>query len=434
MPTTDGSDAPSGNRASRYLNSRGRVLGLATSVIVSVFMLYVAELALRLLLPDPGFAAIEAADRSGKPWDRRARVEVVADLRARGVDAVSRTVPAALLEETPDGTYRSRISIDRREVLPLAGISRKTVVLCNETGEYAVYESDEHGFRNPLGLWRSAPADLVLVGDSFALGECVPSEQALGDRLRQKYPATVNLGMGGHAPLFELATLEEYGPVLQPRRVVWFYFENDLWWFDLGINKRTPLLMRYLEPGFRQGLLHMQPEIDDSLKALWATGSQDPVVNPFHRAEKLRGTGAVRLLRFFTLSKLRNTVNALMRPPPSPAEREPPELALFGSILERARDRTASWGGELFFVYLPGSWNFDRGIGWRPRDDRVRNSVLELARSLDLTVIDVQQAMVEHDEPLSLYSYRGTSALGPPHLNGMGYAFVAQLVFERISE
>jgi hypothetical protein len=429
--TTD-SDAPKGEEA-RPRRLREWALGVGMSVVVTGLMLYAGELALRVLRPDPGFAAIRAAEREGRPYDKRARVEVVRDLRARGVDAVSRTIPGALLEETPDGSYRSRISIDGREVLPLGGMSRRTVVLCNETGEYAIFESDEHGFRNPPGLWQQAPVDLVLIGDSFTMGECVPSAQALGALLRQHHPATVNLGMGGFAPLFELATLEEYGPVLRPRRVLWFYFENDLWWFDLGIQKRTPLLLRYHEPaGFRQGLLHMQPEIDARLAELWASGAGDPVTNPVELMEELQGTGVGRLLRFLRLSKLRATIGALRRPPASPADREPADFALFESILEQARNRVASWGGELAFVYLPGSWNFDQGLGWRPRDDRVRNSVLEIAAALGLEVIDVQAAMEQHDDPLSLYSYPGTSILGPPHLNGAGYAFVARLVLDRI--
>lgn len=429
---TTGTDAPKGEEA-RPRRLREWALGIGTSVVVTGLMLYVGEFALRVLRPDPGFAAIREAERQGRPYDKRARVEVVRDLRARGVDAVSRTIPARLLEETPDGFYRSRISIDGREVLPLGGMSRRTIVLCNETGEYAVFESDERGFRNPLGLWQKAPVDLVLIGDSFTIGECVPPEQALGALLRQHYPATVNLGMSGFGPLFELATLEEYGPVLRPRRVLWFYFENDLYWFDLGIQKRSPLLLRYREPaGFRQGLLYMQPEIDARLAELWASGAGDPVTNPVELMEELQGTGVGRLLSFLRLAKLRTAVGALRRPPTSPAEREPADLALFESILEQARNRVASWGGELAFVYLPGSGNFDQDIGWRPRDDCVRNRVLAIARALGLEVIDVQEAMEDHDDPLSLYSYRGTSILGSPHLNGEGYAFVARLVLDRI--
>jgi len=190
--------------------------------------------------------------------------------------------------------------------------------------------------------------------------------------------------------------------------------------------------MRYLEPGFRQGLLHMQPEIDARLTELWASGSRDPVTSSLELMEKIRGSGIGRVLRFMTLQELRATIGRLWRPPQSPAEREPPDLELFESILKQARDRTASWGDELIFVYLPGSWNFDQGLGWRPRDDRGRDRVLELAASLGLSVIDVQEAMKEHEDPLSLYSYPGTSVLGPPHFNGDGYGFVAGLVLDRI--
>ncbi len=413
-------------------SKRERWIGLALLCVVTLAMLWLGEGALRLLRPDPAFEAIDAAERAGRPWDRRTRTEVVRDLREQGADAVSRAIPAALLEPADDGRYRARLALDGRELLPLAGISRKTVVLCNELGQYAVYESDEHGFRNPEGLWARAPVDVALIGDSFTLGECVPPGQTLGDHVRERHPATVNLGMGGHAPLLELGVLAEYGPVLRPRRVVWFYFENDLWWFDLGINARSPLLMRYLEPGFAQGLVGLQPEIDARLMELWASGGRDPVPSPAERMDELRGRGVGRALRFLSLAKLRATAGALLRPPPSPAEREPPDLALFERVLRRARDQAGSWGGEIVFVYLPGAWNFDAGPGFGSRDDGVRDAVLALAASLELPIVDAQAAMERHPEPLSLYSWPGTSVLGPPHLNGDGYAFVAGLVLEEL--
>ena len=188
----------------------------------------------------------------------------------------------------------------------------------------------------------------------------------------------------------------------------------------------------YLEPSFRQGLVPLQPEIDARLTELWASGAQDPETSPLEVMEKIQGSGVGRLLHFVKLQKLRAAIRRLRRPRRSPAEREPADLVLFESILKQARDRTAFWGGELVFVYLPGSWNFDQGLGWRPRDDRVRNRVLELAAALGLPVIDVQEAMEEHEDPLSLYSYPGTSVLGPPHFNGDGYALVASLVLDRI--
>jgi hypothetical protein len=417
------------------LSPRSREFGIAGALVAAatVVGLYASEAALRWLRPDPGFAAIEAIQRAGRQWDARSRIQVVEELRARGVDAVSRSIPAALLERAPDGTYHSRLAREGgRELLPLGGIARKTVVLCNELGDYAIYESDEQGYRNPTGLWDRAPVELVLIGDSFTIGECVPPGANLGDLIRAHHPLTINLGMGGDGPLLELATLTEYGPALRPQRVLWFYFENDLWWFDLGINKRAPLLLRYLEPGFRQGLLELQPEIDARLSELWAAGHFDPVKNPLELMDEIRGRGVGRAWRFARLAKLRETVGRLRHPPDSPADREAPDLALFESILTLARDRTASWGGTLDFVYLPGVWNFDDGIGWRPRDDRVRTSVLEIAKKLGLTVIDAQPAMARHEDPRSLYSFRGSGVLGTPHLNPSGYAFVTRLVLDRL--
>ena len=47
-------------------------------------------------------------------------------------------------------------------------------MLCNQSGQFVTYESDEHGFRNPLGIWDSTRAHLAVVGESFAQGYCVP--------------------------------------------------------------------------------------------------------------------------------------------------------------------------------------------------------------------------------------------------------------------
>ena len=41
------------------------------------------------------------------------------------------------------------IAVDGAEVLPLSGISNRVTVLCNESGKYAIYDSDQRGFHNP---------------------------------------------------------------------------------------------------------------------------------------------------------------------------------------------------------------------------------------------------------------------------------------------
>ena len=96
----------------------------------------------------------------------------------------------------------------RATVFPLAGVaSRPTVQPCEERGYHPVYQSDEHGFLNPPGLWSAVPADLVLIGDSFVHGYCVEPGQTIAALLRRRWPRVFNLGSGGSGPLSELATL-----------------------------------------------------------------------------------------------------------------------------------------------------------------------------------------------------------------------------------
>jgi lysophospholipase L1-like esterase len=125
-------------------------------------------------------------------------------------------------------------------------------VHCNEAGKYVIYESDEHGFHNPKGIWGTNSLDIVALGDSFTQGSCVASDENFVSVIREHYPKTLNLGMSGQGPLNTLATLKDYVQALKPNVVLWFFFEgNDV--ADLFYERQSPLLMRYLD-GFSQRL------------------------------------------------------------------------------------------------------------------------------------------------------------------------------------
>ena len=99
--------------------------------------------------------------------------------------------------------------------------------------------------------------DIVAVGNSFTLGYCVPSDKNFVALIRRRYPGTLNLGMPGKGPLQVLATLKEYGVLLKPKLVLWFYSEaNSL--PELQYEKQSRILMRYLSGDFTQGLLARQ--------------------------------------------------------------------------------------------------------------------------------------------------------------------------------
>lgn len=378
----------------------------AISCISSLFFLYGLEL---LLVVYRNFSG---------HFDYRTRLEVVRDLQKRGVDAVPAVFPQALWEYQRDGGIKSPISIDGREVVPLGGIAKKLTVMCNESGEWITYRSDEHGFHNPEGIWQARDLGVAAVGDSFAFGACVPSDRNFVALIRKRLPATLNLGINGAGPLVELAAMKEFLPLFRPKVTLWFYLElNDQ--TDLNQEKRSALLMRYLTANFNQGLVTRQAEIDQGL------------TNYVELKRKLAETKSFRGyvndgLDLIKLSTMRRKLGLVYGESKGELSIESDELQikLFREILEEARAFVSGWNGKLYFIYLPG-WH--RYVSPQSTADN-RDTILSLVRRLKIPVIDIHQAFEAHGDPLRLFPFR---QLG--HYNEDGHRLVAETVLGYIS-
>ena len=368
-------------------------------------------------------------DTLGIPFDRRSRLEVLSDLRTKGIDAWPVIGAQVLFRREPDSSYRdSLIEIEGIPVLPLGGISNTTTVFCNENGYYAIYESDEHGFHNPRGLWRVSPLDIAVIGDSFVNGACVKTDTNFTSVIRQRYPATLNLGGDGNGPLLELATLKEYVPPLRPRVVLWCYFEmNDS--TDL-LHEKQSFLTKYLTPGYTQGLIAKQPEIDQALKVHVERAMVDLTrrvdVSMFfeHILDSLS-----HLDEFEELIKLwhiRQTLWVAFHKPELQVHRSRPaltreDLDLFGKVLSDAKTTVAGWGGTLVFIYLP---QYERYTN-PELVNKNRDQVLRIVRDLSLPLIDLHHTFEAQADPLKLFPFRRTG-----HYNENGHRVVAEEVLK----
>src|SRR5262249_4610986 len=85
------------------------------------------------------------AKRFGVDYARRTRLQVIQDLRRTGIDAVPSPESNFFMKKLPDGQWSWTVDESGKKVFPLAGISRKTSVFCNENGPWTIYEADEHG-------------------------------------------------------------------------------------------------------------------------------------------------------------------------------------------------------------------------------------------------------------------------------------------------
>lgn len=317
--------------------------------------------------------------------DARSKAEVLKSFRAKGVRAVSAFPVQSIPLES--GAL----------LLPLGGVSNEQTVLCNEVGKWVRYVADEHGFRNPHGLYRAAGAEVVAVGDSFTHGVCVEDGKTFIGLIRAVYPMTLNLGWVGNGPLLELATLREFAEQLRPKVVLWVYYEgNDL--SDLEREKKMEIVRLYLQKHFRQRLIDRTAELDQALRghfdALFLQHEEwnHAVTDVERRLWYLRKNRWVKLI---TLAGLRSRMG-LYRTVRNTSSSS--DLETFRNILIEARDTVRVWGGQLHFVYLCEKARFDHSEYASPD----REAVLSLVKELAIPTIDSYEILRDQDT-LSLY-------------------------------
>lgn len=338
-------------------------------------------------------------------FDRRSRFEVINDLKQEGKIA---------FPPIPINQF-SWLSIKGQQIHPLAGISGVLTVCCNEDGRYLIYESDEHGFNNPQGLYHAGQIDIAILGDSFAQGDCVQPDENAAAVIRGKYPLTLNLGYGGSGPLSELASLKEYARPLVPKIVLWFYYEgNDL--NDLEDEKQSAWLRQYLRPAHTQGLSSIQPEIDQLLME-------------YYEKEKLKAEEAGKkkyvrddIKEFLFLNRLRVKLGIL-----SPGVHSPFDVILFKEILSEAQNTVRSWGGQLYFVYLP-AWPRFSNINPDFANPH-RQRVVALVNDLNIPFIDIEKEFRGSKDPLSFFPMRKCG-----HYNKEGYQLVGTTILDYIAK
>lgn len=360
-------------------------------------------------------------------FDTRSRLEVIQDMRARGVNAFPDVFPMVLFEPASGISIQSSLVSNREEFLPVAGMAMTTTVFCNESGEYVVYESDEHGFHNPRGIWAKQSAEIVALGDSYTHGVCVPSDKGFVAVVRSQHPSTINLGVNGHGPLTSLATLKEYGPILKPKFVLWFYYEgNDLRDLD-GWEKNSPLLRKYLTSSFSQHLFARQAEIDQQLRTfLDAAMTKAAAPVSFEKVLKLQHLRqALQLFyeRRSTEQGLPAELLEYLRHTGAPAASE--DLQLFENILAEAQATAGTWSGRVVFVYLP-TWERYRIPETASQD---RDKVLKIVDRLQFPLIDMHPIFSGQSDPLAFFPFRRYA-----HYNDAGHKLVGEEVIRQLAK
>jgi len=353
----------------------------------------------------------------GLEFDSRTPSEVLKDMRAAGRDVSLHFGPTFI-------TSTEGIKTKKGKIYPLGGMTRREVIFCNEFGKYVLYETDEHGFRNPPGLYEGKGVDAALLGDSFAEGQCVGDGEDIASHLRAVYPRTLNFGQAGTGALLQAAIWKEYVEPLQPKIVLWTFFSNDLA-EDMSAEFKNPFLRRYLGD-FSQDLLHRRQDVDAAWRSFYTEAAKivkkaavPPVTESlFGWAQHRAMQKALRCLRFYYLLTYVDGRYAL-----SVYERR--KLEAFLDRFEEMARETESWGGKMYFVYLPENVFFFN----RRAADRFRTDVLAGVRERGIPVIDIHEVFAASADPTSYYFMNRST-----HYNAEGYAVVAETILKELRQ
>ena len=302
------------------------------------------------------------------------------------------------------------------ELRPLAGISNRKTIHCNENGYYSIYESDQYGFNNPNSEWNKEKIEILLIGDSFAHGNCVNEPNTIGGNLRKKVKnkGVLNLGQEGSGPLIEYATLREYFFLNNAKRVIWVYFKNDL--ADLKLELTDNTLINYLnDQSYSQNLHLRQKEIDNLLEKKILEAHLSNLDVGFILRSKFY------FKRFIKLTNVRIvTIEAFFR--------NYENLDSFSQIVNLSRNLVQKNDeSKFYFVYVPEALRYSVSTMKSGRFQNYEN-VISAVKKLNIPIIDLHKELFKnHNNPLSLFSGEG-------HYNELGYKLIADTILKKITD
>ena len=125
------------------------------------------------------------------------------------------------------------------------------------------YRSDKFGFNNNNQVYEKKNNRIILIGDSFVHGYHVNEGNDIASHLRNLGHNTINLGQGGNGPIQNLAIIREYAIPLKPKKIFWFFYNNDLIDMHRQIKQNDTFIFdNYIHnQNFSQNLINQQKEI-----------------------------------------------------------------------------------------------------------------------------------------------------------------------------
>ena len=138
------------------------------------------------------------------------------------------------------------------------------------------------------------------------------------------------------------------------------------------------------------------------------------VIEKEKKNDVVRDKQNLQILDILKLTEIRHLVNLKLKLKPPP---------IFKQIFQKAKYMVSSWGGSMYFIYLPSYSRYSLD-----KEDVYRDYVMKTVKELDIPLIDIHKEVFElHPDPFSLFPFR---IFG--HYNADGYRLVAEAIYQRL--
>lgn len=301
-------------------------------IVLNFFILiYLIELVF-FLIPSSTYTSFQNKTNS---FDTRVKLEVINDLRKKNSNVYPLYIPSYYLNSETENN-----------LFPLSGVSNSINVVCNETGEWFVFNSDQFGFNNSNKNWKKK-IDIAVLGGSFTLGECV-NDNFLDLLKKTTKKNIINMGVSGSGPLIQLAIFREYVKIHRPKKIIIFFFYNDFYDFEDEI--KNIVLKKYLEnKNFSQKLIIKNKKLEKIKKKKLNSEEENYIEESI----------SYSLLKFLKISKFRQLVNLTV----DKNSKKRPNCSEFIfsdqynkdilKVYDSIKKETNENGGELIIINLP---------------------------------------------------------------------------------
>ena len=288
------------------------------------------------------------------------------------------------------------------DIYPLSGRSNTEIIYCNENGFFSEFLTDRFGFNNPDEVWDKDRVEYLVIGDSYAYGNCVNRPDDIVSALRKiSKKNSINLGQSGSGPLIEYAILKEFYPQ-KVKKVIWLYYEgNDI--VDLVLELKNSFLRNYISnKNFSQKLTLNQNEVNKIIEKKNKNRS-------FNQPQPKLIT---IIKNFLKLTDLRSQIFS--------TEVEIPKE--FEKIFANAKELALENGSELVFVYLPEFSRLKNNF-----ENRNYKKVKSIIESLDIQFIDANKILLASKNPRIFWPEFHSNG----HFSKEGYLEIAKIIFSR---